>query len=177
MMKDYSVCNENHCYLEGCFVARKTEEEERTWRGKFKSQGYKVTKAREAILNILDTTDDHLSAKDIFGKINNDYPDIGLTTVYRTLDILSSMGLILKLDFGDGQARYELAHDVEGTNHHHHLVCTICNKVINYSDFIDEEVELLHRTEKGLSRKYRFKITNHIIQFYGVCEQCRNMGK
>jgi Fur family ferric uptake transcriptional regulator len=80
--------------------------------------------------------------------------------------------MVFKLDFGDGRARYELTKGSNGTQHHHHLVCTGCNKVIDYTDFIDEEVELLRETEKGLGRKYDFKITNHIIQFYGLCDKC-----
>jgi len=51
-------------------------------------------------------------------------------------------------------------------------VCTDCNRVIDYTDFIKDEVELLKRTEKGLSRKYNFRIKNHEIQFFGLCEKC-----
>jgi Fur family ferric uptake transcriptional regulator len=81
--------------------------------------------------------------------------------------------MVYKLDFGDGRARYELAEGPKGAHHHHHLVCTSCNKVIDYTDFIDEEVELLRETEKGLEAKYNFKITNHLIQFYGLCDKCK----
>ena len=100
------------------------------------------------------------------------YPAIGLTTIYRTLEILVQMGLVFKFDFGDGRARYELAEGPKVIRHHHHLVCTSCGRVSDYTDFIDEEVELLNQTEKGLSKKFNFKITNHLIQFYGVCNKC-----
>jgi len=105
-------------------------------------------------------------------KVYPRHPHIGLTTVYRTLDVLSDIGLVYKFDFGDGRARYELAEGPKGINHHHHLVCTSCNRVVDYTDFIDEEVELLKETEKGLSKKYDFRITNHLIQFYGLCGSC-----
>lgn len=105
-------------------------------------------------------------------KVHPVYPNVGLTTVYRTLDVLSSLGLVSKLDFGDGRARYEMIQGPKESNHHHHLVCTKCNRVIDYDDFIDEEVELLKETEKGLGKKYNFKITNHVIQFYGLCSKC-----
>ncbi|MDP8212443.1 MAG: transcriptional repressor, partial [Candidatus Zapsychrus exili] len=78
-----------------------------------------------------------------------------------------------KFDFGDGRARYELSEGPKGARHHHHLVCTSCGRVVDYTDFIDEEVELLNQTEKGLSKKYDFKITNHLIQFYGLCSECK----
>lgn len=143
------------------------------WHGRFRGRGYRITIAREAILDVLSKTMDHLSAEDVFLAVHKIYPNIGLTTVYRTLELLVHMGLVFKFDFGDGRARYELSETPKGTRHHHHLVCTRCGRVIDYTDFIDEEVELLGRTEKGLSRKFNFKITNHLIQFYGLCERCR----
>jgi len=146
--------------------------EKKSWYIKFRERGYKITMAREAVLNVLGKTSKHLSAKDVYLMISKEYPSIGLTTVYRTLDILSSMGLISKFDFGDGHVRYELARDLIDKGHHHHLICVGCNKVIDYRDFIDDEVELIRLTEKGLSKKYNFKITNHLLQFYGVCDKC-----
>lgn len=146
------------------------------WHGKFRSCGYRVTIAREAILDVLAKTDKHMSAEDIHMKIRSTHPNIGLTTVYRTLDVLSDLALIFKLEVGDGRARYELAESPKKPNHHHHLVCTGCRKIIDYSDFIDQEVKLLQETEKGLSSKYNFKITNHLIQFYGLCAGCGSKG-
>jgi Fur family ferric uptake transcriptional regulator len=135
-----------------------------------------VTVAREAILDMLAKTDKHMSAEDIYMKLHPVYPNIGLTTVYRTLDVLSNLAIIFKLDIGDGRARYELAESPKKPNHHHHLVCTGCRKIIDYSDFIDQEIKLLQETEKGLSKKYNFKITNHLIQFYGLCSDCASKG-
>lgn len=142
------------------------------WHGRFKGCGYRITLGREAILEALSKSDKHLSAEDIYTKIHSKYPSVGLTTVYRTLDVLVNLGLVFKFDFGDKRARYELAEGPKGAHHHHHLICTGCNRVIDYTDFIDEEVELLNQTEKGLSEKYDFKITNHLIQFYGICNNC-----
>jgi len=143
------------------------------WHGRFRGRGYRITVAREAILDVLNQTEEHLSAEDVYLAVHNDYPNVGLTTVYRTLELLVHMGLVFKFDFGDGRARFELAEGPKGTRHHHHLVCTRCGRVIDYTDFIDDEIELLGRTEKGLSNKFNFKITNHLIQFYGLCNQCR----
>ncbi|MCG2713916.1 MAG: transcriptional repressor, partial [Candidatus Omnitrophica bacterium] len=122
------------------------------WQGKFRGCGYRLTIGREAILEVLAKSERHLSAEDIYMKIHPRHPNIGLTTIYRTLDVLSSLGMVYKLDFGDGRARYEFAEGPKGAHHHHHLVCTDCNRVIDYTDFIDEEVELLKQTEEGLSK-------------------------
>jgi len=143
------------------------------WGGKFRGCGYRITVPRQAILDILSKTDQHLSAEDIYMKVHKICPGIGLTTVYRTLDILAEMGLLFKFDFGDKRARYELSEGPKGERHHHHLVCTNCNRVIDYTDFIDEEKDLLDKTEKGLSKKYNFKINSHRIQFYGLCDKCK----
>ena len=132
-----------------------------------------MTVPRQAIMGVLSSTDKHLSAEDIHMEVHTIYHNVGLTTVYRTLELLTQMGMVVKFDFGDGRARYEL---IEGSNrgHHHHLICTNCKRIIEYTEFIDEEMEFLKRAEKGLSKKYNFDIKNHIIQFYGLCDRCRD---
>jgi len=145
----------------------------RGWgRDQFAGGGYRLTVPRQIILDVLADTTKHPSAEEIYITVHKKYPLIGLATVYRTLELLVQLGLIFKFDFGDGKARYEL---IQGSkeDHHHHLVCTRCKRIVNYTEFIDDEVELLKKTEKGLSKKYNFKINNHIIQFYGLCDKCR----
>jgi Fur family ferric uptake transcriptional regulator len=143
------------------------------WHGRFRGAGFRITAPREAILDVLSKTQQHLSAEDIYIAVHKVYPAVGLTTVYRTLELLVQMGLVFKFDFGDGRARYELAMGPKGARQHHHLVCTNCGRVIDYTDYIDEEVELLEQVEKGLHKKYNFDITHHLIQFYGLCDQCQ----
>ncbi|OQX80464.1 MAG: ferric uptake regulation protein [Candidatus Omnitrophica bacterium 4484_70.1] len=143
------------------------------WYGRFRGCGYRVTLPRQIILEVLSKTSKHLSAEDIYIAVHKIYPNIGLTTVYRTLELLVQMGLIFKFDFGDGRARYELSEGPKGVRHHHHLVCINCNRIIDYTDFIEEELKLLNQIEKGLSKKFNFKITNHLIQFYGLCDKCQ----
>jgi len=142
------------------------------WGRKFRGMGYRMTVPRQAIIDVLAGTDKHLSAEDIYIKVHRLYPHVGLTTVYRTLELLSDMGVVLKYDFGDGRSRYEL---VEGPQkeHHHHLICARCKRVINYTDFMEEEKRFLEKVEKGLSKKYGFEIKSHLIQFYGLCDRCK----
>ena len=147
------------------------------WHGRFRGCGYRITIPRQMIIELLNRTKGHLSAEDIYFELHKLNPNIGLTTVYRTLEILVQMGIIFKFEFGDGRARYELAETPQGMKHHHHLVCTNCGRIIDYTDFIDEEIELLSQTEKGLSKKFNFEITNHLIQFYGLCDRCRKQNK
>jgi Fur family transcriptional regulator, ferric uptake regulator len=142
------------------------------WGGRFRGCGYRMTVPRQAIVDVLSSTDKHLSAEEIYMNIHSVYPSVGLTTVYRTLEVLSQMGMVSKFDFGDGRGRYELR-EGKKDEHHHHLICTKCKRVINYTEFIDEELDFLKRAEKGLSKKYNFDIKDHMIQFYGLCEKCK----
>ena len=141
--------------------------------GRFKGFGYRMTRPREAILEVLGKTEEHLSAEDIYMTVHKFYPNIGLTTVYRNLELLVAMGMVDKFDFGHGRAKYELSEQYSKKGHHHHLVCTKCFCVIDYFDFMKDEVKFLRNIEDGLSRRHRFKINNHIIQFYGLCEKCK----
>lgn len=143
------------------------------WHGRLRGHGYRITVPRQAIIEALHSTEGHLSAEDIYLSVRTKYPQIGLTTVYRTLELLARMGIVFKFDFGDGRSRYELSEGPEGYRHHHHLVCSGCGRVIDYSEYLDSEQQLLDKTEGGLSEKYGFKITNHLIRFYGLCDNCQ----
>jgi Fur family ferric uptake transcriptional regulator len=142
------------------------------WRHRFKDQVCRWTLPREAILNLLSRTSRHLSAKDIYVSLHRSYPGLGLTTVYRTLDLLVRSGLVNKYAFRSGESRYEF-NPGEKKEHHHHLLCTRCGKIIDYSDFVDEELELVKKTEQTLAKKYKFVIHDHNVVFYGLCETCR----
>ncbi len=130
------------------------------------------TAPREAILQLLSGSAKHMSAKEIFTVIHRHYPGIGMTTVYRTMDLLHRMGLIHKFAAGDGHSRYEFAAD-ETKEHHHHLICTNCGKIIDYSEFVDEELALVRKIEENLSKKYNFEIADHNIEFVGLCPRCK----
>ena len=142
------------------------------WHGRFRNAGYRLTLPRQIILKALSQTSEHLSAEEIYLAVHRIYPAVGLTTVYRTLELLVRLGIISKFDFGDGRSRYELTAGKE-KKHHHHLICTNCGKVIDYTDFIDEENEVLNKVEKKLSQKYNFKINSHQVHFYGLCDKCK----
>ncbi len=143
------------------------------WRSRLREGGFRLTGPREAILQILSKVPAHPSAEEIFFLVKQLYPQVGLATVYRTLALLVNMGLIHKLDFGEGKARYELVQGPAAKEHHHHLLCIRCGKVIDCGEFGEKEREFLNKVEAPLSEKYNFQITNHSIQFYGICKECR----
>ncbi|HOJ30561.1 MAG TPA: Fur family transcriptional regulator [bacterium] len=143
----------------------------------FRGHGLRCTLPRDVILNFLLNTEEHLSAEDIYIHIHKKHPDIGLTTVYRTLEVLNRMGIIEKFDFGDRRARYEVVHHVHDKGHHHHIVCKTCGRIQDYQDFMEEETQLIKKIEKKLEQKHNFNITGHMIQFYGLCPECSKKMK
>jgi Fur family ferric uptake transcriptional regulator len=136
--------------------------------------GFRFTSPRKVILKVLRHRGGHLSAEDIYLESLKIKPSIGLTTVYRTMDLFTKTGVTQKFDFGDGKSRYELSGRPNRMTHHHHLICIKCNAIIDYSDFIEDEVKLINKSEQELSEKYNFEVLNHTIHFYGLCENCRN---
>jgi Fur family ferric uptake transcriptional regulator len=144
------------------------------WGQKLSGCGFRLTVGREAIIDVLARLDKHLSAEDIFLELHSDHPGIGLTTIYRTLELLVQTGIVAKFEFGHGRAKYELSEEYGKKTHHHHLICKNCQTIIDYSDFLEDELSYIQKTEKGLSKKYHFNIDSHVITFYGLCGACRS---
>ena len=146
------------------------------WRHRFNGHISRWKTPRETILDFLYRSSKHMSAKEIYASLHKSHPGIGLTTVYRTLDLLNRIGLLTRINSGDGQTRYEFVSEL-ATEHHHHFICTECGNIIDYSEFLDEELRLIRKTEERLSKKYKFKILDHNIEFFGICEKCRKSHK
>ena len=136
-------------------------------RGKLYERGYKMTPQRKQILQIFVDRPEHLSAEDVYGILREQDSEIGLATVYRALDLLSELGILVKIDFGDGCARYELNTADPNIHHHHHLICVKCKKVIEFED------DLLDDLEATISQKSGFQILNHEVKFFGYCKDCQ----
>ncbi|NLO89624.1 MAG: transcriptional repressor [Clostridia bacterium] len=133
---------------------------------KLKEEKYKITPQREIIINILlDNLNKHLSAEEIYDIAKGINPDLGMTTIYRTLDLLVELGVLQKLEFGDGRTRYELQD--EDMHHHHHLICLKCGKVEEF------EMDLLEALEQKILEKKGFEVMDHKLKFYGTCSECR----
>ena len=142
------------------------------WHGRLRNCGYRLTFPRQAIMEFLQQTGGHFPVEEIYRNIHKTFLSIGLTTVYRTLEVLVEMGLVSRLDFGDGKSRYELSFG-SGGKHHHHLCCTGCGRIVDYQEFLEEEKKVIKNIEKALSRKHNFQINEHQIQFLGLCHDCR----
>ena len=145
-------------------------------RNQIKNHCTRWTVPREKIFSLLIETQQHLSAKEVYSRLHPSNNDIGLATVYRTLELLHRAGLLSKINGVDSQVRYEYKKGGH-SDHHHHLICTVCGTILNYRDFEKEELELVRKTEEALERKHGFLIRDHNIEFLGLCSECRPGGK
>ncbi len=134
--------------------------------------GYKLTPQRRLVLEVLtENESDHLSAEEVFNLSRKRDGDIGIATIYRTLDLLEEVGIVHKCDFGDGRSRYELSLESQDEHYHHHLVCLECRKIL------EVEEDLLNQLEALIVDKMDFRIVDHRVQFYGICRECRSKEK
>ncbi len=134
---------------------------------KLKEKGYKLTPQRRAVLEVIITNEgEHLSTEEIYDIVKKNCPDIGLATVYRTIQLLDKLDIISTLYLDDGCNRYEF-NIQNGEHHHHHLICESCSKVI------EVKIDLLEKLEEEIQVNYGFEILDHKVQFYGNCENCK----
>lgn len=133
-----------------------------------KANGLKVTNQRIAILEVLeDRPGEHLTAEEIYGFVKEKYPEIGLATVYRTIQMLTELEVIDKLNLDDGFVRYEIGNrEKEGCHHHHHLICQNCHSVLTFED------DLLEVLEERIQKSLGFKVVDHEVKLYGYCKEC-----
>ena len=136
---------------------------------KLKEKGLKVTNQRLLVLEVLEChRDKHMTVEDIYDLVKEDYPEIGLATIYRTVQLLMEMQLVDRINLGDGCSRYEIG-ETEGApnrHHHHHLICRGSGKVEPLKD------DLLDELERHVERATGFCILDHELKFYGHCREC-----
>lgn len=134
-----------------------------------KDNGLKVTRQRMMVLEaIASCPEEHLTAEEIFELVKVDCPEIGLATIYRTIQLLNELHLIDRISFDDGFARYEIgsAQSRELKHRHHHLICKNCGRVISFQD------DLLEELEEKIAQTTGFFVVDHEVKLYGFCAEC-----
>ena len=130
---------------------------------KLSELGYRLTPQRMMVLSAIENSDNHISAEEIYAQIVVKYPNVNISTVYRTLELLKRLGLVTETDLGGGRVRYHSAEK----GHHHHLVCQKCGTIID----IDEST--LARLQDVLLHRYNFSAELRHVAIFGLCEKCR----
>ncbi len=132
---------------------------------RLRNAGYKLTKPRQSVAAVLLANPHHLSAPEIVELVIAEDASVGRMSVYRTLELFTSLGIV-RPAFQEGpNARYVMILD----GHHHHLVCQVCGKVIHFDDLPCPVTDL----ETKLSEDYGFHIAGHLLEFFGECQACR----
>jgi Fur family transcriptional regulator, ferric uptake regulator len=120
--------------------------------------------ARKRVVALLADQRCCLSAQEVFDRLREQGPPVGIASVYRALDLLARSGLVHRLEL-DGVAYYEPA--LPGGEHHHHVVCDGCGKVSPFSD------EALEAAINRLAKRLRYSVAGHDVILHGACPDCR----
>ena len=131
---------------------------------KLKANGYKLTPARLAVIEVLETEPEHLSHNQILEEGQKIYSKLSRATVYRTMELLVNLKIIRPLYLNDPTQRF-----VSAFGGHHHLICTNCDTTFEFDHCTVEELA------QELSEKFNFQIRNHLLEFQGLCETCRQI--
>lgn len=133
-----------------------------------KGKGLRLTLERTRLLEMICTMKGHFSAEDVLTKMKRAGGGVGSrATLYRLLPVLVDAGLIQQSLLSEGQTRYEVTWNKD---HHDHLICSQCNKVI---EFQHNTIEILQRE---IANKYGFFLEHHVMELVGVCKSCRGIN-
>ena len=130
---------------------------------KLSNLGYRLTPQRLMILGAVEEADSHISAEEIYAQVRARYPQINISTVYRTLELLKELELVTEISLGDGRVRYHCM----GKGYHHHLVCQKCGAII------DVEESILNPLWAEIQQKYNFTVNMKHVALFGLCAKCR----
>jgi Fur family ferric uptake transcriptional regulator len=128
-----------------------------------RKQGYRLTRQRMLILDLLRSSERHMTADQIYVEVSRHHPEINLATVYRTLQWLHQVGMLRKIDVGKDRLEYEYAHDAE----HHHLICKVCGDQTQ----IDNHV--IQTLQAHVLEHYGFEADPDHVALFGRCAHCR----
>ena len=128
-----------------------------------RQRGFRLTRQRLAVLKNLQVSHNYMTPAAIFEKVRDEVNDIGLVTIYRTLEMLNQAGYICRLNLADGTMSYLLRRP---RHHHHHLVCSGCGLVVDF-DFCN-----LKQIQQKVAGETGFRIDSHIFELHGMCPDC-----
>ncbi len=131
-----------------------------------RAQGYRLTPQRLMIMETVRQAGDHVTPEQVYQTVHKKNPAISRATIYRTLDFLCEMRLVVAMQWG-GQTYYEIAGDTP----HHHLICRSCGAM----EPLDHT--LLEMLIDAIDKRHRFSVDMDHIALFGLCRQCRNGGK
>jgi len=135
----------------------------KSWLTQLQDNGYRLTGARQAVVEIIAASQRALTPVEVYDAARDQYPALGLVTVYRTLEKLEELGLIQRVHQPKGCQAFITA----GKGHQHLLLCSKCGRTTLFEgDDLDQFI-------KSIAHKTGYQITEHWLQLFGLCENCR----
>lgn len=138
-----------------------------------------MTLTRRIIINALDGADDYLSADELHMRVREEYPGIGVATVYRTLQLLEGFELVHRIETGEGKARYAMrrpGNSEEQPRSEVVLVCDSCGKVIRQPAAVEKAEALFDEISQDAGERYYFQTKRRTLQLHGICAGCAAAG-
>ncbi|WP_255688809.1 peroxide-responsive transcriptional repressor PerR [Pontibacillus sp. HN14] len=128
-----------------------------------KESGVRITPQRHAVLEFLIGSMSHPTADEIYKALENKFPNMSVATVYNNLRVFREIGLVRELTYGDSSSRFDC-----NTTEHYHAICDKCGKIVDFHYPSLDEVESLAEQVTG------FEVSNHRMEVYGICEECKS---
>jgi Fur family ferric uptake transcriptional regulator len=128
---------------------------------RLREAGYKITPPRLAVLEVIQREGEHLNPQEILEQVQAIHPQTGRATVYRTLELLTNLGIVRPIYVGDSGPTY-----IRAEGGHHHLVCSCCGRVVDFEQCVADSME------RDLEERFGFRIQSHLLEFYGLCADC-----
>ncbi len=133
-----------------------------------KSQGLRQSGQRDRVVDTFLSQKGHVSAEELLAQVRKKDKRLGLTTVYRTLKLMTQSGLAMERKFNRQGSTFE---PVRLGQHHDHLICLKCGRIM---EFENKSIETL---QEAVAKKHIFFITHHVLELYGYCETCSKKTK
>jgi Fur family peroxide stress response transcriptional regulator len=130
---------------------------------KLRDHDFRITPQRLAVLKVLAASDGHPSVERIYDTVRAQFPTTSIATIYKTVALLKQENELIEISFPDGSNRY----DGNKPYPHPHLICTRCKKII------DPDLSSLEDLAKEVAQETGFQITNHRLDFFGICRECQ----
>ncbi len=129
------------------------------------ANGLKSSKRRDLIFENIIQTADHFTADQIYQQMLAIDPEIGIATVYRTIRLLVECGILMEHTFGEKKGFFEVV--ATDQQHHDHLICTNCGRIIEFHS------NIIEADQQRIGQQYNFQIESHKLEIYGICQQCQ----
>ncbi|HXF61068.1 MAG TPA: Fur family transcriptional regulator [Caldilineaceae bacterium] len=130
---------------------------------RLRAAGYKITPPRLAVLEVIGQEGEHLHPNEILAHAKAIHPALGRATVYRTLELLTQLGIVRPIYVGEQGPTY-----IRADGDHHHLVCSQCGQIVDFDECVAGAMA------QELGERFGFLITSHLLEFYGICAGCRS---